>query len=288
MIGSCIFKKLSRDHEVFGLDLKKSPYTSVVGDIRDFDLVKKVMKSVDAIIHCAAQTSVIRSVEDPLFDAQNNLIGTLNLLEAARGLKKLKRFIYFSSAAVYGIPKYLPIDEDHPTKPISPYGISKLAGEFYARLFHELYRVPTTCIRPFNVYGKLNSSSEYSGVISKFLERLKGKLPPVICDDGEQTRDFIHVRDVVDMIVLILERDEAVGETFNCGTGREISINKLADLAISISAMKLKPKYSDSRLGDIGRSYADIGKAERILGFRPKISIEQGLTELFNSMLKAS
>ena len=171
LIGSCLYEKLSSDYEVFGLDLKRSPCTNVVGDILDYDLVKRLVGKVDIVVHCAAQTSVDKSIRDPLFDAQNNIIGTLNLLEAARRSKQLKLFIYLSSAAVYGYPKYVPIDEDHPCKPVSPYGVSKLVGEFYARVFNELYGVPTVCVRPFNVYGKnQDPNSPYSGVISKFLD----------------------------------------------------------------------------------------------------------------------
>jgi len=291
LIGSCLFEKLSREHKVFGLDLRHSPYTNVIGDILDFGLVERLVSRVDVVVHCAAQTSVARSIEDPLFDAQNNVVGTLNLLEATRRSKGLRRFIHVSSAAIYGFPNCVPIDEDHPKKPMSPYGVSKLAGEFYARVFHELYGAPTVCIRPFNVYGcesllLRNPNSEYSCVISKFLGRIKKGLPPIIYGDGEQTRDFIHVQDVVDMVVLAMERDESVGETFNCGTGREISINELVRLMISISGVNLNPQYSDGRPGDIRRSCADMRRGEKVLGFKPKVSIEEGLMELFNHSCK--
>jgi UDP-glucose 4-epimerase len=281
LIGSCVFEKLRERYEVLGLDLKPSPYTTIVGDIRDYCLVEKVVGSVDVIVHCAAQTSVARSVEDPLFDAENNIIGTLNLLEAARKSKRLKRFVYISSAAVYGFPEYVPIDEDHPCRPVSPYGVSKLAGELYARVFHEIYRVPTVCIRPFNVYGRnQDPNSPYSGVISKFLDRISKGLPLVIYGDGEQTRDFIHVSDVADMIVMAMEREEALGEVFNCGTGREVSINELAKIMLSISSNDFEVEHSDGRPGDIRRSCADIRRAEKVLGFKPKISLEEGLKEL--------
>jgi len=281
LIGGCVSEKLRGRHEVFGLDLKPSPYTTIVGDIRSYDLVEKAVSSVDAVIHCAAQTSVFRSIEDPLFDSENNVIGTLNLLEAARKSKKLKRFVYISSASVYGFPEYVPIDEDHPCRPISPYGVSKLTGELYARIYHEIYRVPTVCIRPFNVYGRgQDPSSPYSGVISKFLDRIIRGLPLVIHGDGWQTRDFIHVDDVADMIIMTMECEEAVGETFNCGTGREVSINELARIMISISGYDLEIEHSDPRPGDIKRSYADTRKVEKILGFKPKISLEEGLKQL--------
>jgi UDP-glucose 4-epimerase len=284
LIGSCVFEKLRGKYEVFGLDLKPSPYATIVGDIRDYCLVEKVVGSVDVVVHCAAQTSVARSVEDPLFDAENNIIGTLNLLEAVRKSKRLKRFVYVSSAAVYGFPEYVPIDEDHPCRPVSPYGVSKLAGELYTRVFHELYRVPTVCIRPFNVYGRnQDPNSSYSGVISKFLERISKGLPLVIYGDGEQTRDFIHVSDVADMIIMAMECEEALGEVFNCGTGREVSINELAKMMLAISGNNFEVEYSDGRPGDIRRSCADIRKVEKILGFKPKKSLKEGLEELLNS-----
>jgi len=287
LIGSCIIEKLGKRYEVLGLDLKPSPYTTIAGDIRDYGFVEKIMSSVDVVIHCAAQTSVDKSIEDPLFDAENNVIGTLNLLEAARRSKRLKRFIYVSSAAVYGFPEYVPIDEDHPCRPVSPYGVSKLAGELYARVFHELYMIPTVCIRPFNVYGRnQDPNSSHSGVISRFLDRISRGLPLVIYGDGWQTRDFIHVSDVADMIIIAIECEEAVGEVLNCGTGREISINELARIMLSISGRNIEIEHSDSRPGDVRRSCADTRRAERVLGFKPKISLEEGLKELLNSRLQ--
>jgi UDP-glucose 4-epimerase len=141
--------------------------------------------------------------------------------------------------------------------------------------------VPTVCIRPFNVYGRnQDPNSSYSGVISKFLERISKGLPLVIYGDGEQTRDFIHVSDVADMIVMAVECEEVVGEVFNCGTGREVSINELAKMMLSISGNNLEVKHSDGRPGDVRRSCADIRRAEKVLGFRPKISLEEGLKEL--------
>jgi UDP-glucose 4-epimerase len=283
-LGSFLFERLVRGNEVFGLDLKPSPYANIVGDVRDYPLVKKVVDKVEAVIHCAAQASVSKSIEDPLFDAKSNVIGTLNLLEAARRSGHLKRLVYISSAAVYGLPLYVPIDEDHPKRPLSPYGVSKLSGELYARIFHELYGVPTVCIRLFNVYGKgQDPNSPYSGVISKFLERIRKGMPLVIYGDGEQTRDFIHVHDVGDMIISSIEGNEAIGEVFNCGTGKEVSIKELAKKMLSLSGKDLEVKHLDARPGDIKRSCADMRKAEKVLGFKPKISLEEGLRRLLTA-----
>jgi len=272
---------------VMGVDVKPGAFTDAVSDIRDYSLVKGLVRGADAIVHCAAQTSVPRSVEDPVYDAENNVAGTLNLLEAAKRAEGLRRFIYLSSAAVYGRPSYIPLDEEHPCRPISPYGVSKLAGELYARVYFEVYGVPTVCIRPFNVYGRNASGSEGSGVIAAFAERIAKGLPPIIYGSGMQTRDFVHVDDVAEMVALALRLEGAVGEVFNCGTGRETRIRDLAEKMIALSGLDLKPEYAGARAGDIERSCADVRKAEKILGFKPKISLEEGLKELVSRIQTA-
>jgi len=155
----------------------------------------------------------------------SNRIDRLRLLlrlEAARRSKRLKRFVYLSSVTVYGLPKYVSIDGDHPKRPISPYDISKLTGELYAMVYHELYNVLTAFTRPFNVYGKnQDTNSSYPRVISRFVERIEKGLPLIVYGDGKQTRDFIHVSDVINMIILTIKCERAVGEAFNCGTGKE-------------------------------------------------------------------
>ncbi|MCQ5341355.1 MAG: GDP-mannose 4,6-dehydratase [Candidatus Methanomethylicia archaeon] len=287
-IGSHLVERLRIEgFKVIGLDYRPSIFTDIVGDVRDYDLLKGIMQNINVVVHCAAQTSVIKSVENPIFDAENNILGTLNILEAARRTNKIECFIYLSSAAVYGIPYYVPIDENHPCHPISPYGISKLAGEYYTKVYFEIYNLPTICIRLFNVYGKNQDiESPYSSVISKFINRIIKNLPLIIYGDGEQTRDFIHVNDVVDMIIKAIECKEAIGETFNCGTGKETSINELARIMMSLSGKTLEIKYSNARSSDIRRSCADIRKAEKLLGFKPKISLEKGLEELLKNYNK--
>jgi UDP-glucose 4-epimerase len=284
-IGSHLVERLRRKgFKVIGLDHRPSIFTDIIGDIRNYDLLKEIMQNINVVVHCAAQTSVIKSVENPIFDAEDNILGTLNVLEAARRTNKIECFIYLSSAAVYGIPHYVPIDENHPCHPISPYGISKLAGEHYTKVYFEIYNLPTICIRLFNVYGKNQDlESPYSSVISKFINRIIKNLPLIIYGDGEQTRDFIHVNDVVDMIIKAIECKEAIGEIFNCGTGKETSINELARIMMSLSGKTLEIKYSNARPSDIRRSCADIRKAEKILGFKPKISLEKGLEELLKN-----
>lgn len=242
------------------------------GDIRDERIVNKLVSENEIIIHTAAQVSVVNSIENPVYDAENNILGTLTLLNAARK-SNISRFLYFSSAAVYGAPQYLPIDEKHPVNPMSPYGLSKLTGEKYAMMFHSLYGIPVVCLRPFNIYSpRQNPGSPYSGVITKFLERAKAGKPPIIFGDGKQTRDFVSVYDVVDVVARCIESENAIGEVFNAGTGTATNLNQLARLCSSMT-----PEYQRAISGDIHDSYADISKAMKFLEYKPKYLLEKGL-----------
>lgn len=253
------------------------------GDVRDSGLVNILTEEADIVIHCAAQISVGRSMEDPIFDANNNVMGTLNLLNAARK-SNVKRFVYFSSAAVYGDPIRLPVDELHPQNPMSPYGASKLSGEKYALMFQKAYGLPTTAIRPFNIYSpRQDPSNPYSGVISKFIDNVSHDKPPLIFGDGTATRDFVSVHDVVDLIMLLLEKEAAIGKVFNCGTGKKTTIKELAETIIKLYEKNLKPVYEAERTGDIQHSYADISLAEKLLGYKPKIDLTTGLTTMKGS-----
>jgi UDP-glucose 4-epimerase len=247
----------------------------VKGDILDRNLTDELVSDSDIIIHSAAQVSVVNSIENPVHDAEVNILGTINLLNAAKK-SNIKRFIYISSAAVYGKPEYLPIDEKHPTNPLSPYGLSKLTGEKYAMMFHVLYGLPVVCLRPFNIYSpRQNPNSPYSGVITKFIERERLGKPPVIFGDGNQTRDFVSVHDVVDVVIKCTEREEAVGEVFNVGTGVATTINELAKLC-----SEMEPEYQAARSGDISESYADISKLRALLGYEPRYRLENGIKGL--------
>jgi UDP-glucose 4-epimerase len=259
----------------------------VKGDIRDQALVSRLLKDTDAIIHCAAQIFVAKSVEEPLFDADNNIMGTLNMLNAARSAD-IKRFVYFSSAAVYGDTVHLPVDENHPQNPMSPYGVSKLSGEKYALAFNKVYGLPTTAIRPFNVYSpRQDPSNPYSGVISKFIDLVSKGQRPVIFGDGTATRDFVSVHDIVDMVLLLLEKEEAVGKVFNCGTGRPTRIDELAGTVIDLCGAKnIEPELRPERPGDIKDSYADISLAKKVLGYKPKVGLKDGLQEIIASKRK--
>ena len=288
-MGSYLCEELVQNgHVVTILDnlssSSKNPYPPeanfVKGDIRDAGLVNILVSNADIVIHCAAQIYVSRSMEDPVFDAQNNVLGTVNLLNAARKAS-IKRFVYFSSAATYGDTVHLPVSESHPQEPLSPYGASKLAGEKYALMFHRAYGLPTTSIRPFNIYSpRQDPSNPYSGVISKFIDKVHDNKPPIIFGDGSATRDFVSVHDVVDMVMLMLENDACVGKAFNCGTGRATRIDELARMVIYQYGKDMKPEFQPERPGDIKDSYADISLAKKVLGYLPKVSLKDGLQEL--------
>jgi len=255
----------------------------VRGDIRDRTLVRRTVKGADAVFHEAAFASVVLSNRDPLVANEINVAGTLNLLKASSDLG-VKRFIYASSAAVYGNARVMQKREDMALDPNSPYGVSKLAAEKYVKVFNDLYGLETVSLRYFNVYGprqRLDEKWAYGGVINIFLDRLLRNMPPVIHGDGQQTRDFVYVKDVVEANVLALKNNRAAGEAFNIGTGKKVTVNKVARLLKKITKKSsLQDVYSDPRPGDVRHGYADITKAGRILAYKPKFSLEQGLTEL--------
>jgi len=287
-VGSYICEELvRRGHVVTILDDLSSPANPyppeanfVKGDLRDIGLVNILVNNADIVIHCAAQISISRSIEDPVFDAQNNIMGTLNLLNATRRVN-VKRFVYFSSAATYGNPLRLPVDESHSQEPLSPYGTSKLSGEKYALMFHKAYGLSATSIRPFNIYSsRQDPSNPYSGVISKFIDNVCKGRSPIIFGDGSATRDFVSVHDVVDLVMLMLENDACIGKAFNCGTGNATRIDELANMIIDLYGIDIKPILEPERPGDIKDSFADISLAKNVLGYSPKVSLNDGLKEI--------
>ncbi|NWG11075.1 NAD-dependent epimerase/dehydratase family protein, partial [Candidatus Bathyarchaeota archaeon] len=205
--------------------------------------------------------------------------GTVNLLKAASD-SNVKRFVYAYSCAAYGDITELPIKENHPLRPMSPYGVSKLSAENYVRIFHDVFHLETVCLRYFNVYGSRQSHNQYSGVIVKFLENLKKNRPLTVFGDGEQTRDFVHVRDVADANVLALKANDAVGKAFNIATGEPTTINDLGKLLIEITRRNVKIVHSQPRKGEIKHSYADISEANAKLLYNPKVTLRKGLEEL--------
>jgi nucleoside-diphosphate-sugar epimerase len=228
---------------------------------------------------------VTQSVRAPILTNDVNVVGTLNVLKASSDLH-VKRLIYASSAAVYGNTGTWKMKEDMTPNPTSPYGASKLAGEYYVRLFSKVYGLETVSLRYFNVYGprqRFDVQSAYGGAVTIFTNRLLRNMPPIIYGDGEQTRDFISVQDVVEANMLALKTGNAVGEVFNIGTGTGVSVNQVAKtLKEVMNKQNLENIHADSRPADIRHGYADISKAKRILGFQPKVALEQGLSELVN------
>ena len=251
----------------------------VEGDIKDLELVKKCVHGVDAVLHLAAVTSVPFSVQNPGLTYETNVAGTLNLL-VSLAKEKVGKFVFISSCAVYGEPKYLPINENHPTNPISPYADSKLLGEHYCLGFHENQLLKSVVLRFFNVYGLRQGLNDYSGVITKFVDQVKHELPLKIYGDGSQTRDFIHVSNIVEAIQSSLENDVAEGEVFNIGSGKATSIDELAKTILSLANSDLEIIHEAPRQGDIKHSYADASKATKLLDYKPQTALNDGLREI--------
>lgn len=259
--------------------LKNENFTLIKGDIRNLADVKKAVKNVSVVFHLAAIVNIPLSMKNPELTRKVNVDGTLNVLEASLA-ENVDRFVYLSTCAVYGEAQYLPIDEKHPIMPLSPYGASKFEAENLCRDYYCTHGLKTCCLRLFNVYGPGQGGGPYAGVIRSFVDNLKRGRPLVIYGDGNQTRDFIHVRDVVDACLLFLGKMLDGYETINIGTGKPTSINELANILMSISGRNIKITYKAPRKGDVRNSYADISKAQKILGFRPKIGLEDGLKGL--------
>lgn len=256
-------------------------------DIRNRDAVSDIFKhkTIDTCVHLASKISVQDSIIRPLETIDVNVIGTLNVLEACSD-NDVDNFVFASSAAVYGHPKELPLSEANVTQPLSPYGASKVASEALVSSFSSRLK-NTQVLRFFNVYG-YGQTSTYAGVITKFAERLSNRLPPVIYGQGNQSRDFIHVNDVIRAIILSFEiKNDASNwmdypKILNIGTGRPTTILDLAILMIDIFGLKgkIEPLYSDARTGDILHSYPDITRAKELIGFSAKEDLKSGLMEL--------
>ncbi len=250
--------------------------------LTSYRVVESIAQKVDAIIHLAAIVSPFISVKKPELTNEVNVEGTLNILRAAQK-NGVKRVVYASSCAVYGNQKILPIGENNPLQPVTPYGVSKLAGEKYCGAFYQTFGLETICFRYFNAYGRRQSANPYGGVISIFLNKLRKGIQPRIFGDGEQSRDFIHVSDVVRANLLGLRAERGMGETFNIGTGQSTSINALVSLLADLSGKgQIVPVYLEPRRGDIKDSYADVTKAMETLGFRSKVELRDGVQALID------
>jgi UDP-glucose 4-epimerase len=252
----------------------------IKGDIRNFELARKCVHDVDAVVHLAAITSVPFSVKKPHLTYETNVTGTLNLLTSCVE-EKVGKFVFISSCAVYGEPKFLPVNESHPTNPISPYAESKLVGERYCLDFHEKHLLKSTVLRLFNVYGPRQGVNDYSGVITRFINRSRRKMPLIIYGDGSQNRDFVNVYDVSQAVLQALENGAAEGKVFNIGFGAPAYLNELAKYVLDLAGLNLEIFYDKPRPGDIKNTFADISKAEKLLGYKPTFSLRNGLRALF-------
>jgi UDP-glucose 4-epimerase len=289
-IGSNVVSLLvEKGHQVIVLDNLQSGYRKniesfrdvqwVEGDVRHAHTVNEVAAGVEVIFHLAASVGNKRSIEFPIIDAQINVLGTLNVLESARqcGVRKV---VFSSSAGIFGELKTLPIREDHPVEPDSPYGASKLGAEKLCLAYSKLYALETVCLRYFNVYGVNQRYDAYGNVIPIFAHRMLNNQTVEVFGDGEQTRDFINVRDVAQANYQAgLSR--GISGPFNLGSGTRITINRLIELMIHVSGLHPKVCHTSPRKGDVRHSLADISAAQTAFGFAPRVDLEDGLSEYF-------
>jgi len=249
----------------------------VEGDICNLELVRDAMDGVDYVLHQAAVPSVQRSVEDPLTTNSANVEGTLNILIAARDAG-VKRVIYASSSSVYGDTPVLPKQEGMRPTPSSPYAVSKLAGEFYCQAFHQVYGLETICLRYFNVFGpRQDPESQYAAVVPKFITALLHGRPPTIFGDGEQSRDFTYIENVVEANLLAARSEEGIGEVFNIACGERLTVNGLAAFLGEMIGTNVAPEHVPPRPGDVRHSLADITKVTAQLGYRKMVDVHKGL-----------
>jgi UDP-glucose 4-epimerase len=287
-IGSHIVEALAGLHEVVVIDnFSSGTYENmrmfsdnvhcIKGSITDLPLLRDAFFGAEGIFHLGAIASVVKSVDDPLATHETNLTGTLNVLLAARdcGVKKV---VFSSSSAVYGDEPTLPKREDMLPVPLSPYAVSKLAGEYYCKVFFELSGLKTVSLRYFNVFGpRQDPLSEYAAVIPKFIAQLLNHEAPLIFGDGKQTRDFVYVKDVVQANLLAMQSTET--GTFNIGSGESIDLNTLAHTLAEITNVDIPPVHEKPRSGDIRDSVSDVTAAKKYFGYRTSYSLDRGLAE---------
>lgn len=252
----------------------------VEGDIREGGVVQEATAGVDFVFHLAAIVSVPKSMAEPVETEHVNVVGTLNVLQAARKAG-VQGVVLSSSCAVYGDEPALPKTEAMPPRPKSPYAVSKLAAEDYSQIYYETYGLKTVVLRYFNAFGpRQDPSSPYSGVISIFMDKLSQGLAPTIFGDGQQTRDFVYVGDVVRANLIAAEVEQAAGQVFNIATGQPVTINRLFECLGDLLDGEFEPTYGPPRPGDIVYSYGDASRAQRVLGWQPEVSLEEGLRRL--------
>lgn len=249
----------------------------IEGDIRNLETCEHAVKGVDFVLHQAALPSVPRSIEDPLLINEININGTLNILLASRDAG-IKRFVYASSSSVYGNDPHLPKKEGVEGSLLSPYAVSKLVGEKYCQVFSHVFGLSTVCLRYFNIFGPhQDHQSQYSAVIPIFINKILKGESPLIFGDGEQSRDFTYVTNVVEANLLACRAPRVSGETINVACGERTSVNSLASKINKLLKAEIKPSYDKPRPGDVKHSYADISRAKKMLEYEPKVSFQAGL-----------
>lgn len=250
----------------------------IKGDVRDLNLLQRVMHDVDVIFHLAAQIHVDRSYIEPQLTYDVNVMGTQNILEVAR-MYDVKKVIYASTSEVYGSAQYFPIDENHPLNAPHPYGASKIAADRMCYAYIQTYGMNISIIRLFNIFGPRQRDIGYGGVISIFTRRILKNMSPIIYGDGLQTRDYTYIEDAVRAYDLILNHNQPINEPLNFGSGREESILDLANMLIDLSSKKdnIKPVHVEPRIGEVKRLIASITRAKNLLGWEPKCLLEEGL-----------
>jgi UDP-N-acetylglucosamine/UDP-N-acetyl-alpha-D-glucosaminouronate 4-epimerase len=259
------------------LDALRSSIEFVKGDLAEQATAREIVDGVDLVIHQAAVPSVQRSVADPVATNRANVTATVNLLEACRDAQ-VRRIVFAASSSAYGDTEVLPKREDMPANPLSPYALQKLIGEGYCKLYHDLFGLETVCLRYFNVFGPYQDPhSEYSAVIPKFITRLLANQPITIHGDGEQSRDFTFIDNVVEANLLALKAPDAAGKMCNIGCGEHITLNRLVMLLEQHLGVNAKVIHAPPKPGDVRHSLADIERAKAILHYRPKITVEEGL-----------
>lgn len=270
------------------LPIGESNLEIVRGSVTEFEVVRNVIEGASLVFHLAAR-NIIVSTRNPREDYEVNIGGTLNVLLAARELN-IPRVVYSSSTSVYGNPRYLPINEDDATNMLSPYAVSKFAGENYCKAFYESYGLSSAVVRYSNVYGTAQRpDNPYCGVVSKFFESSMNGESPRIHGDGEQTRDFTYIDDVVEATLLAGISPKADGQVYNVGTGREVTVNQLARAIIEITGAKVEPAYVDRRdIDNIRRRVVNIEKIRRELRWIPTFTVEQGLRRTYQWLKETS
>lgn len=297
-IGSNLVWRLSSDNQVTVIDNLSTGYLKniqelidekkirfVQGSICDLNLIQDVFSDIDVVFHQAAIPSVPRSVNDPVGSNQANVNGTLNVLIAARD-NKVQKVMYASSSSVYGDSPTLPKHEDMKPNPLSPYAVSKLTGEYYCKVFTEVFDLKTVSLRYFNVFGpRQDPTSEYAAVIPKFIQLIAQGKSPVIYGDGEQSRDFTFIDNVIEANIKAAEHSEVTG-VFNAAYGSKMTVNTLVKELMHRIGRKVEIVYESPRPGDIKHSFSDSSKAKEAFGFDPTVSITKGLEETIKWFLK--